>query len=136
MPVHPLAFEGTEERLHGGIVIAILFPAHADMYPSLSKQGLIDPAGILAAATRMVQQARCWMPAHQCHLQGLLDQLGIPISRHRPANHQAREEVEDDRQIEPALGGPHPCDIRYPFGVRSRCTEIPVQEVGRTGSLC
>jgi hypothetical protein len=28
VPVRPLAFEGTEERLHRGIIVALAFPAH------------------------------------------------------------------------------------------------------------
>ncbi|GAC1350887.1 MAG: hypothetical protein NVSMB27_37750 [Ktedonobacteraceae bacterium] len=58
VPIRPLAFEGAEERLHGGVVITIPFPTHAHLDTRLSLQSLIGAAGVLAPPIRGVQQAR------------------------------------------------------------------------------
>lgn len=72
VPVGPLAFERTEKRLHGRIVIAIPFAAHAHLDSLLAQQGLIIPTGILTATIGMMQQSCLWMPADESHVQGLL----------------------------------------------------------------
>ncbi len=73
VPVRPLAFERTEKRLHGRVIVAIPFAAHAHHDPCLGQLGLIGATGILAATIRMMQQTTAGMSAHQGHVQGLLD---------------------------------------------------------------
>ena len=75
--VGPLAFEGTDERLYGGMVRAIPFAAPAHWDPDLSQQELISTAGLLAAAIGMVPQARCWKPTHGGQVPVLLDSLSL-----------------------------------------------------------
>src|SRR5579875_68332 len=124
VPVRPLSFERAEERLHGGIIVAIAFATHADLDPQLSQHGLISAAGLLATTIGMVQQSCLGMPREQGQGPRLLDELAITMSRHRPTHHQTREEIEYHSQGEPALGSPYPCDIRDPLGVGSFRTEI------------
>ncbi len=62
VPVRPLPFERTEKRLHGRVIVAIPFAAHAHHDPCLGQLGLIGATGILAASIRMMQQTAHWMP--------------------------------------------------------------------------
>ena len=63
------------------------------------------------------------------HHQGVHDQRGIPIGLHRPANHTAREQVQHNRHIQPALGGPDVGEVGQPLLVRMIRFEIPVEDV-------
>jgi hypothetical protein len=49
----------------------------------------------------------------------------------RPADDAARMQIQDHRQIQPALSGPDVADIASPFLVRLGRTEIPIQQVWR-----
>ena len=71
------------------------------------QQQLVPRRGILAAAIRVVQEPGQWIPVRQRHGAGLLGQLhGQPVP-HRPADHEARGEIEDHGEVEPARCGPH-----------------------------
>src|SRR5947209_10789170 len=52
---------------------------------------------------------------------------------HRPANHAAREEIEDHGEVEPALAGPEVRDVGHPRRVRGGDRELPVEHVGGHG---
>jgi hypothetical protein len=63
--------------------------------------------------------------------------FGTHMIAHRPANHFAREQVEDHGQVEPALAGRNVGDIRQPDLIRLLGREIPIQQGGcdRQGML-
>lgn len=57
VPNSPLPFEGADEALHGGVVVAIALAAHTDLDASVCKQGLLTGTGVLTSSVRMMQQA-------------------------------------------------------------------------------
>jgi hypothetical protein len=85
----PFSFEGPNEALHGGVIVAIALAAHTDLDASLSQQHLVTGTGVLTSSVRVMQQARLRMSTGQSHLQGLLDQLGVSMGSHRPADNPA-----------------------------------------------
>src|SRR3954463_10499558 len=58
-PPDELGFQGLEERLHHGVVIAIPLAGHRDQDAVLLELGLIVDRAILAAAIRMMDQPGC-----------------------------------------------------------------------------
>jgi len=52
-----------------------------------------------------------------------------------PTNDTPGMQIEDDRQVEPGLSGPHIADVTGPLLVRLIGTEIPVQKVRRDVDL-
>src|SRR3954453_357367 len=58
-PPDELGFQGLEERLDHGVVIAIPLAGHRDQDAVLLELGLIIDRAILAAAVRMMDQPGC-----------------------------------------------------------------------------
>ena len=74
--VDPLTFQGAEEALHDGIVVAVACAAHTDLNV-IGSQDLADLlAGILAAPIGVVEQSWIWLTLIQRHAQGVFDQIG------------------------------------------------------------
>ena len=65
------------------------------------------------------------------HHEGVRNQLRCHAGAHRPANHPAREQVDDSRHVEPALGGPDVGEVGDPLLVRPLGCKLPVQKVRR-----
>ena len=61
----------------------------------------------------------CGCPVRQRHRERVLRQIPGEPGAHGPANHGARVEVEDHRQIAPPLGGPDLGDVPSPHPIRS-----------------
>ena len=118
--VHELTLERPEEALHTGVVPAVPSPRHAGGDAVSGEHQLVPRGGILAAAIRVMQEPGQWVPVRQRHGEGLLSQLhGQPVA-HRPADHEARVQIENHGQVEPALGGPHVGEVPGPHLVRMR----------------
>ena len=128
--VHELALECSEETFDTGVVPAIPPPRHADGHAVSGEQLLVSRGGILAPAIRVVRESRRWFPVRQRHGEGPLGQLHGQTVAHRPTNHGARVQIEDHRQIEPALRGPHVGQIPGPHLVGLLNLELPVEGVG------
>jgi len=70
------------------------------------------------------------------HPQGLGDELGVLVSRHGPADHLPREDVEDDGEEQEARPGGDVGDVGHPALVGSGGTEVALHEVrGGTGPV-
>ena len=127
--VHELALERPEEALHTGVVPAVPLPRHAGGDAVSGEQQLVTRGGILAATIRVVQEPGQWVPVRQRHGEGLLSQLhGQPVA-HRPADHEARVQIEDHGQVEPALCGPHVGDVPGPHPVWMRNRKLTIEGV-------
>lgn len=80
-----------------------------------------------AAGRRVTQPYR--------HIQGTDGQiLFYPIAR-GPPDYATTEQIDDDSEVEPALGSPDITDISRPFPVGAFSKEITVQKVGRNVRL-
>lgn len=61
-------FQGTEEALDAGFVLAIPFSRHADSHASCRECLLFGENCLLTAAIRMVEKSELWMSSLQCHV--------------------------------------------------------------------
>ena len=78
------------------------------------------------------RSAQGYSPFQGCQRQALLQ----PVAD-SPTNDTPREEIEDDREIQPALGGPDIADIDTPLPVGLFTGKVLTQKVGgdRTGVI-
>ncbi len=105
--IHELPLEDPAKAFDTSIVPAVACAAHAGDHAVDGEHLLITRGGILTAAIRVVQEPSPWGSIDQRHREGLLSQRpGQPVA-HRPADHEARVQIENHGRVEPALGGPH-----------------------------
>ena len=64
-----------------------------------------SPTRILTAAVRMENDALLWCPVGEGHGEGVFDQLGAHVIGQGPADDPAGGQVDDRRQVGPALPG-------------------------------
>jgi hypothetical protein len=96
---------------------------HADRDAVGGEQLLVARGGILTASIRVVQQPGFGGAMADRHRQRLLREITGEPSLQRPADHGAGVEIEDDREIEPALRGPDIGDVPGPHTRFGRVTE-------------
>src|SRR5262245_30989650 len=96
--------EGTKETFDGGIVPTVAASTHAADHPVPSEQALIRVAGVLASAIGVMQLRRA-LPAADGQVPRRNDDLGLECRADGPPYHAPRPEIEQHREIEPALGG-------------------------------
>ena len=66
---------------------------------------------ILAAAVRMENTALGWLAQVYGHFQGADRKVLLHPVAYRPTDDAPAEQINDDRQIKPAFGGPDVADI-------------------------
>ena len=100
--VNPLVLQGSEERFCHRIIVAD--PGTADGMPEIMfLQRLRELAGcVIAAAVRVEDSLLGERVITGGHLDGLLDERGLVIIVHGPADHGFRVAVDDRRQIKPS----------------------------------
>jgi hypothetical protein len=81
------------------------------------------------SATMVQQSLRLSTPPDR-HDQSVRDQLSHHRGAHRPADNAAGEEIDDDGNIEPALGRPEIGEVGNPLLVRLLGLELAVEEIG------
>src|SRR2546425_726454 len=131
--VDELDLQRGEEALSDGVVPAVAPPAHAADDPVLRQHPLVVAAGVLTAPIRMMQQAPRGTTASQRHPEGVEGEVVRDALAHRPADGEARAEIEDHRQVEPALARRDVRDVGDPRLIRLCPLELPRQDVGRDG---
>ena len=80
-----------------------------------------------------MDQAGSWHPPPQRQVQRLECQLGAQVRPYGPPDHAPREQVEDHRQIQPALPRPEVGDVGDPAFVRALRVEVAPEHVRRHG---
>ena len=89
-------------------------------------------AGVLHAPVRMKDQFLRRGPVADGHSPcRYRSVLGTHIATLRPAYHLSVEKVQDNRQVEPSLGGPHVSDVRDPLPALALRGKVPLQFVLR-----
>src|SRR5215469_18824860 len=122
-------FERGEKTFRHRVVPAIAFTAHAALYAVYRQQLLICVAGVLAAAIRVMQQTLRRMAVLQGHLQGVQHDATFEPFADRPADHAAREQIDDYRQVQPTLQGPQIGNVCDPAAVGGGHGKLPVQQI-------
>src|SRR5712692_7460141 len=108
--VQQLALEAGEERLRHGVVKAIPTAANGLNQACLPDPTAVGQAAVLAALVGVGDGALGPAPADR-HLEGFDHQKGVQAGTHRPTHDPAREDVEDDGQVEPAFPGSDVGDV-------------------------
>jgi hypothetical protein len=93
------------------------------------QQPLIIVAGVLAAAMRVVHQTRRRLAVLLCHPEGVQREAAFEPFAQRPADHPARAQIEDYRQVQPTLQGPHLSNVRDPAAVGCGYGKPPLQQI-------
>src|SRR6266498_2660710 len=127
---HTFCFQRSKETLSHCIVITVANPAHAALDVPVCQGVLVVSTRVLATLVRMVKQRGIGLAGLQCHLQRSFHQGGIHVCGHRPANDLAGKQIQNDRQIQPALCGVNIGEITDPFAVGHRCRKVLVQTIG------
>ena len=86
--------------------------------------------GILAAAVRMMDQARTRALALNGHHKGRQWQLGTHMVTHGPADDFTTIEIKDGGQIEPTFVSRNVSSISAPFLIGSQGAKITIQHIG------
>src|SRR3989449_590815 len=131
--VDELDLQRREETLGHGVVPTIAPAAHAAHDPVLGQDALVVAAGVLTAAIGMMEQPLRRAPARQGHPERVEREVVRDALVHRPADGEARTEIEDHRQVEPTLARRNVGDVGDPRLVRPSTLELPRQDVGGDG---
>ena len=78
----------------------------------------------------MDDQSRRGLPLPDGDAQGIADQFGGHVRRHRPANHLACIPIEDGGQVQPSSAGPAVGDVADISEIQPGRIELPVQRIG------
>lgn len=124
-----LRLQGPKEAFRDRVVPAVASATHAAGDTASLERLAVRLAGVLTAPIPMVEQAQLWLAQTQGHLERVEHQLLLKAFGHRPTHHPAREQIEDHRQVEPALPGPDIGDVCYPGLVRTVGGELSVEDV-------
>jgi hypothetical protein len=133
MAVEQFTFEGSEEALAKGIIIAIADGAHGGADPSCPAAATKGKGGVLAALIRMVDDT-FWMALLNGHLQCLQDELSAQVSSHRPTDNPTAPGINYDGQIQKPSPRSDERDIRHPEFIRAASREVTLDQIG--GRMC
>src|SRR4051794_22687270 len=130
-PPDELGFQGLEERLDHGVVVAIPLAGHRDQDAVLCELGLIIDRAILAAAIRMMHQPCCRTAHCEGFAQSGKSQLAMQPVACCPADHPSCEQVDNDGEVQPAFAGPDIGDVYAPLLVGRGCGKVLIEQVRR-----
>ena len=125
--VNALGLQRAEEALHDGVVVAVATPAHADLATRIGHQGAVFVARVLHAPIAMMQQAPMGSTLLASLTERLAGQLGTQMIGGGPTDNPTRTEINDGRQIEPALLSRDVGDVRCPGRIGLRLLELLIE---------
>ena len=105
--VEQLAFQGGEEGLGHGVVVKVPDGTHRGPHPGDPTAVPEREGGVLTPLVGVVDH-RLGPPVFERHLQGVQNQRGAQVHRHRPAHHA------------PAAGVRHHCQMQHPRHRRNK----------------
>src|ERR1700754_227725 len=133
--VHPLVLQAIEEAFRRRVIPATAFAAHRAAHAVRAQLALEFVARILTASVRVMQHTRRGPATEPCHRQ----RVGYEVRRHArldgPAHDLPVEQVQRDRQIQPAFVGPDVRDVRGEHLIGLSRREVAVQHVRRHRQL-
>jgi len=100
-----LGFERGEEAFESGVIVGIGGAAHTGDEAVRVKELTVLSAGILAAAITVMKQAWSGATLEQSHLQSGHRESGWRVGSKGQADDAADAKIEDNGQVEPAIGG-------------------------------
>ncbi len=112
--MNEFGLERAEEALAWRVVETVPGAAHAGLGTDLGQALAVAVAGVLAAPIRVVDESGRWPASGDGHVEGVEGDAGGQTGAHRPADDPAGEEIEHDREIEPALAGRDVSNVGQP----------------------
>jgi hypothetical protein len=103
MPPDRLGLDGFEERLDGGVILAISFTTHQHFEVMLAQDPLVIVRVVLAATIGVMDAAFGWCLEGYCHLQCTDRKVTFHPIANGPANDAARMQIQNHSQIHPPL---------------------------------
>jgi hypothetical protein len=128
--IHTLTFQGTEKAFHGRIVVPFSHVPHADHDLTFHRFALRPMTGVGTTLIRVHDHLGRGITTHQGHLQRLADERLVGVFSHGPANHQPRQEVENDCDGEPSFAGPDKGCVTDPRGSGGQSRELSIEPIG------
>ena len=129
--VNQFSFKRVEEALHRGIVPAIGLAAHTLTDTPITQQCSIDCHGVKRPPVRM-QDVRRSASTIQRHSKCIHDQFPIQTLSHRPAYHCPGMQIQNHRQVKPALSRQDKSDVGQPALVGLGCSKDSAEQLGRS----
>src|SRR3989442_1790589 len=129
--VDELRLERREEALRHRVVPAIALAAHAGDDSPFAEPAPVVLARVLDTAVRVMDEASLGAPGPESHAQGVEGERPVEVRIHGPADNTPREQVQDGREVGPALSGPDVGDVGHPDLVGRRGREVPVELIRR-----
>src|SRR3989304_3498344 len=100
------------------------------------ERGLVLLAGVGRPAIGVVQQASRRLPLRQGASQGGPRQRLVERAARRPPHHAPRAEIQQRREVEPALARPARGDVPDPDALQVAHPKLPPERVGRRRPRC
>src|SRR6478609_5423680 len=106
MAMDQFVFDCREETLADGVIPTTAFTAHAADYIEFGQSVPVRLASVLSPAVRVMHEAGVGKAPANSHAQRV-EHEGCPhVMGRRPADHSSREQIDNDRQVEPTLPRP------------------------------
>jgi len=129
LPADSFGLHRREEALHCRVVRDVARPAHRAGDAIVGHQPLELLAHVLASLVRVMQQGVGLSASPDCHHQRIGHELSGHGVAHRPSDHAAREQVDDDSDVEPPFGRPDAGEVGDPPLVGRLGGELAVEDV-------
>ena len=108
-PLDSLGLQLCKEAFGYSVIMTVASTTHAGFQIVILQELAPVRAGVLDALIRVNQHPALGFTSPHRHQQCIQNQIGSGVGLHAPANDLSREEIQDNRQIQPALVG---SDIR------------------------
>lgn len=116
-------------------VVAVPASAHRDQNAAFAEKRLIVDRAVLRSSVGMMGQPRRGVTSHQGIAQGFHGKIALQAVTRGPTDDVPREEVKNDREVEPALCRPDVGNVRPPLPVLTIRREVLRHQVrGLRGS--
>ena len=132
MLLDPLLLQAAEERFGNRIVPAVALSTHAGF--EVVRAAEASPRATAELRTLIgVDEGAPWPAVTHRREHGIEDQLAVERGSRGPADDLPREQVQNYREIEPALPCPDVRDVGDPSRVWPRHGELPLEDIGDQG---
>ena len=124
--VKKLGFYAADRRFCDGVVPAIAAPTHALHHPELTQPSPIRCSGVGRPSIGVMQQPDRRSVPRNGPVQAAQGEFGVAAIADCPSDDGARAQVDQQRQVYPALLGPDEGDIAAPRFMRRGLGEVSV----------
>ena len=130
MPPDQLGLDGFEERLDGGVSIAISFTTHRRFEVMLTQDFLVVIRTVLRATVCVMNAAFGWLTQSNGHIQCTYGQIPLHAIANGPANHTPRIQIKNDSKVKPPFVRPNIGYIARPFLVWPISRKVLIKQIG------